>query len=208
MSRQANHRQSRSRTTRAVGAVGTRLLSGAAVLATAAGVVLLGPPLSAQAGDHHDHATYSWDQRVVTVKSNVPSAWGVDAAVRRWNEHRVSGQPRLVVRNHTSNPDIRVRAVHAPAHWWTGYTSGDADGATLTAMTIRLNTASIDDPDLEYQGSFRAAKYWTTSHEMGHALGLEHRHSVTRSVMSYSNPWWKTEGRPSGYDFRQLGRLY
>ena len=209
MSRQRSNQQaSGTRISRIIGTAGTRLLAGATVLATAAGVVLLGAPLSAQADDHHDHARFSWDQRVVTVKSTVPSAWGVNTAVRRWNERRVSGQPRLVVRNHISNPDIRIRTVHAPAQWWTGLSSGSADGATLTTMTIKLNTATIGKPELKYDGSFRAAKYWTTSHELGHALGLEHRQNVTRSVMSYSNPWWQTEGRPSGYDFRQLGRLY
>jgi len=204
----SNRHSSRTSTSRLFGTAGARLLAGAAVMATAAGVILLGAPISAQAGDQHDHARFSWDQRVVTVKSKVPSAWGVDTAVRRWNDRRVNGQPRLVVRNHTANPDIRIRTVHAPDQWWTGLSSGNADGETLTGMTISLNTASIDAPELNYQGSFRAAKHWTTSHELGHSLGLEHRQNVTRSVMSYSNPWWKTEGKPSGYDFRQLRKLY
>jgi predicted Zn-dependent protease len=175
----------------------------ALVLAT--GLALL--PASAAHADG-GAAPYRWDQPVVTVASTVSSTWGVAAAVRGWNAHRVPGQPRLVVRNDAANPDVTIRPVRRPGQWWTGLTSGTSADGTITSIQIDLNTASIQRSRFRYDGNRLAAKRWTTSHELGHALGLEHHQSVTRSVMSYDNPWWKTQGRPSGYDFRQLDLLY
>jgi predicted Zn-dependent protease len=176
--------------------------------AAAAALALL-PVTAAQADDQHDIAgQYTWEQRVVTVSSTVSSTWGVRSAVHGWNAHRVAGQPRLVVRNHAAHPDLVIKTVSRPGQWWTGYTTGTSDASTITSITISLNTASISQSRYQYDGSLDAAKQWTTSHELGHALGLEHSQSVKRSVMSYSNPWWKTSGQPSGYDFRRLNQLY
>jgi predicted Zn-dependent protease len=176
-------------------------------LAAVAGLALV-PVSSAQAHAGADSTGYAWDQPVVTVRSTVPEAWGVRTAVRRWNAERVQGQPRLVLRADAVNPDVVIRTVNRPGQWWTGLTTGNGTDGTITDIAISLNTASISESRYRYRGSRDAAKHWTTSHELGHALGLEHSQSVKRSVMSYSNPWWRTEGRPSAYDFRQLGRIY
>ena len=152
--------------------------------------------------------TFSWDQPVVTVNSKVADSWGVAKAVEQWNARRVSGQPLLVIRNGSTDPDILIHAVRA-AHWWTGLTTGTADeSGTITHITISLNLSTIGKAKYIYDGTSVAAREWTTSHELGHALGLEHSQSITRSVMSYANPWWRTDGLPSGYDFRQLALLY
>jgi predicted Zn-dependent protease len=198
----------KSRSTRS-GRGGTFVRTLAVVsLGVAAGLGLL-PAGAAQAdGSGGSHVQYRWDQPVVTVASTVSSAWGVAAAVREWNAHRVEGQPRLVLRNSAPNPDVTIGPVSRPGQWWTGLTSGTSDGDIISSIRIDLNTASIRQSRFRYDGNLDAAKHWTTSHELGHALGLEHHQSVTRSVMSYDNPWWKTEGRPSGYDFRQLDQLY
>jgi predicted Zn-dependent protease len=189
---------------------GTTFTRALVVVAFAAAATLaLLPAGAAQAADQHDHAgQYRWDQRVVTVTSTVSSTWGVRSAVHGWNAHRVAGQPRLVLRNYAAHPDLVIGTVNRPGQWWTGYTTGTSDDNTITSISISLNTASITQSRYQYDGSLDAAKQWTTSHELGHALGLEHRQSVRRSVMSYSNPWWKTSGQPSGYDFRALNQLY
>lgn len=176
------------------------------LVAVAAG--LLGsapPPADASAAPA---GRYSWDQAVVVVTSTASSTWGVGRAVRGWNAHRVLGQPRLVLRDDAVHPDVVVKAVRAPRHWWTGLATGSQMAGTLTGFEISLNKAAITKPMYRYGGSFAAAKRWTTSHELGHALGLEHSQHRTHSVMSYDNAWWRTEGRPGRYDFRQLSLLY
>ncbi len=180
----------------------------AVALVVAAGAALLPAGAAHADGEHAAHAEYRWDQPVVTVSSSVSSAWGVAVAVRRWNAHRVPGLPRLALGGPAADADVASGAVRWPRQWGTGLTSGSAVDGTITSIRIDLNTASIRQSRFRYDGSLDAAKHWTTSHELGHALGLEHHQSVTQSVMSYDNPWWKTDGRPSRYDFRRLDQLY
>jgi predicted Zn-dependent protease len=184
----------------------------ATVAFSVGGVVLLAPGAQASQASHDSHVeqtqTYAWDQPVVTVKSTVSRSWGVARAVRQWNAYAVPGQPRLVIRNNATSPDVVIHAVHSH-HWWTGLTSGSADSdGTITHITIGLNLDTIVKNKYRFHGSLDAAKDWTTGHELGHALGLEHHQDVKRSVMSYANPWWRTQGVPSRYDFRQLALIY
>ena len=181
------------------------LLVSAAVAATVVGLAIA-VPTSAHAED--SHVQYTWDQDVVTVRSTVPGAWGVRAAVRGWNVQRADGQPKLVVDNEVADPDVVIATVQEPGEWWTGLAEGTVEDGSLATFDISLNVARINHPEYRYEGSLQAAKYWTTSHELGHALGLEHAQDVKQSVMSYANPWWKTDGRPAKFDFGSLADIY
>jgi len=186
-----------------------------AALVAVAAAVLAGMiamlPGSAQA-DHEARgpATQNtWHQRVVTVKSSVVTAWGVNKAVRQWNDRRVDGQPILVTRNNIDHPDIVIRGVFN-RDGWTGLTEFEVDESnhSFEHITVSLNMKTVHQPAYEYDGSFDAVMQETTSHELGHALGLPHFQNVTRSVMSYNTPWWHTHGLPSAFDFARLARLY
>lgn len=186
----------------------TGALVATATLSAIATVALAAPAQAdTDTGSLKHSVDYTWDQPVVEVASAVPASWGVDQAVRQWNAHRVAGQPRLAVTTDATQADVVIHTVSAPQHWWTGMTTGSADGSTITHIDIALNRASIHQSKYRFAGDLDTAKAWTTSHELGHALGLDHTH-VTSSVMSYQNPWRTTGGMPGTYDFRQLAVLY
>jgi Matrixin len=81
---------------------------------------------------------------------------------------------------------------------WAGRTTLTYDPKTNTAWwgTIKLNTRYLYN---------RATRRMTTCHEMGHALGLSHRHRG-RSCMRAS--FATMYGKPDATDYKDLRRIY
>ena len=154
----------------------------------------------------------SWDQRVVVVRSTVPAVWGVRGVIRWWNTDRAQGQPRMVLRNNAQHADIVVRTMSKPHADYSGYAaicgcSGDTP-RLITHADVYLNTPVVHRKEMLWNGSWKAFSHYITAHEIGHALGLHHYLNVERSVMSYTNPWWETGGRPIAFDHGMLANIY
>lgn len=144
-----------------------------------------------------------WEANAVCVASHVPQRWGVRAAVKRWN--RVPNAPDLWLARSCPADGIHVRF---------GVEPGAVGGATRTyqrgPMALRQAHVTLDREQVAAfpRGLRSCLRRWLTSHELGHALGLDHHPNThAGSVMSYQQ-WWRTCGRPTAFDRGELVDLY
>jgi hypothetical protein len=189
------------------GRVRARRVIGRAVLALATvttAMLCSGPAPAAPRGDE---AVHTWSSAVtsVCVESHVDKAWAVKSAVRQWN--RLPGGPSFHLE--ASCPDyegtVTVR-YQSSADRFTGWTDWYwDDSGHLVHADITLNPQRI----AAFAGGDRSCmRKHTTSHELGHALGLRHYpHAHSGAVMSYQG-WKKRCGRLDAHDRSDFAELY
>jgi hypothetical protein len=182
----------------------TRAKALALLVAVVSVTALHGPAPAVSAPDEPQR---SWSSSVETicVASRVGPEWGVKAAVRQWN--RVPGGPTFVLEadcpDHEGAVTVRYRS---SADRFTGWTEWFWDGSGhLVHADITLNPQRIRAFDRADRPCMRRH---TTSHELGHALGLRHYpRTNSGSVMSYLG-WRQRCGRPSAHDRSDFRALY
>ncbi len=171
-------------------------------------VSLGGPTTGSRAdGGHGPEQVRPWSSSITTVcvESRVGREWDVKGAIRRWN--RLEGGPTLVLQ--ASCPDyegsvtVRYRGADNEFTGWTDWywnADGDIVHAEVTVNPRRLTAFARKD--------LGCVRRYTTGHELGHALGLEHYpHAHAGAVMSYLG-WRGSCGRLNDHDRADFSALY
>jgi hypothetical protein len=179
-------------------------LAALAALAVVAAVLAVGSPVpAASAAD--PARTWSTSVTTVCVESHVGKSWDVKGAVAQWN--RIAGGPTFVLKAHCRDYDdtVTVRLKGSPDRF-TGWTDWYWDETGhLVHADITLNPQRIAAFDRRDQACMREH---TTSHELGHALGLRHYpRSHAGAVMSYLG-WRERCGRLAAHDRADFRELY
>ncbi|MBJ7356153.1 matrixin family metalloprotease [Nocardioides sp.] len=162
---------------------------------------------SSLAGPTHKEPLRSWSTHVETicVESHVGAEWGVKRAVRQWN--RVPGGPTFVIAASCSDhEDVVTVRYRGSGDRFTGWTEWFwDDSGHLVHADITVNPQRIRAFDRRDQSCMRKH---TTSHELGHALGLRHYpRTHSGAVMSYLG-WRERCGRLSAHDRSDFRELY
>lgn len=139
-----------------------------------------------------------FDGIVCVQASHRAMRWGVRHAVREWNSVPVG--PRLVLRERcgTGRNRVRIDAMRIPGKG-TGVAHREEDGS----YHVILNTGSL----WQYPTDRWCVKGHTSTHELGHVLGLPHFPSRGDTVMGYAN-WWEHCGDLRPADRRMKRRQF
>jgi hypothetical protein len=162
----------------------------------------LGPVAPAQAAASTAHV---WATSTVCVESHVGAEWDVRGAVRRWN--RLDGGPTFVLEHSCADyaGSVTVRYLSSESRY-TGWSKWywDASGHIVHA-DVTVNPRRI----IAFAPQQRSCqRKHTTTHELGHALGLRHYpHTHAGSVMSYLG-WQRRCGGLSAHDGADYHELY
>jgi hypothetical protein len=183
--------------------VGTTWPARAATSLAALAVALLG--VAAPAPARAAAPSHTWSVPTVCVESHVDASWGVRTALRTWNA--LDGGPTLVLRDSCAGEEDVVTVRYRNAHdRYTGWTRWYWDGTgSLVHADVTVNPQRVE----AFAKQDRACqRQHTTTHELGHALGLRHYlHSHAGSVMSYLG-WERLCGGLSADDRAAYAQLY
>jgi hypothetical protein len=175
------------------------------VLAAIVPVLAYGGPALAVPAPDEPVRTWSAGVTTICVESHVDKSWDVKGAVARWN--RVPGGPTFVLEASCPEYDgtVTIRVKRA-ADRFTGWTDWYwDDSGHLVHADITVNPQRIT---AFQRGDQSCMRRHTTTHELGHALGLRHYpRSHSGSVMSYLG-WRRGCGRLSAHDRSDYRKLY
>ena len=175
------------------------------VLAAVLGSLALATPSQAAPGHHEPERTWSATTTTICVESHVSKDWDVKGAVRRWN--RLDGAPTFVLADRCADYDGSVVVRYKQdSTIYTGWTTWFwNDDAQIVHADVTLNPQRLK---AYARGDYGCLRSWTTTHELGHTLGLRHYpRSHAGSVMSYRG-WERSCGRLSAHDAADYHHLY
>lgn len=181
------------------------------VLAIAFAVGLFVPPPPPADAATRGNSSQAFTQDRVYVVNTADRRWPVAAAAEKL-DNRSKLDLVVVTRCPKTNQCIYIRSGAIPqagliATTETWRAGGHLAGATITMDDAWLTGRGSGDPDVDGESGYNlspAEEYYSTIHELGHAIGLKHSESVGSVMM----PIVQMDRTPSSRDYRKMRGLY